>query len=113
MTALFMDITDYAEMLYQSEETEAVGKESERLWRAFQGAAEASDGLLESRTGEAGLLLWGREETRESDPEQAIQAALRMRAALEKAAQARWGESEEPLPFKAALITGPVLLTRA
>jgi serine/threonine protein kinase/tetratricopeptide (TPR) repeat protein len=112
MTALFMDITDYAEMLYQSEETEAVRKEIDRLWMAFQGAAEASDGLLESRTGEAGLLLWGREETRESDPEQAVQAALRMRAALEKAAQARWGESEEPLPFKAALITGPVLLTR-
>jgi len=112
MTALYMDVTDHAELLYQSEETEAVRKEIDRLWMAFQGIAEAAGGQLESRTGEAGLLLWGRAETRESDPEQAIQAALRMRAALEKAAQARWGESEEPLPFKAALITGPVLLTR-
>ena len=112
MTALYMDITDHAELLYQSEETETVRKEIDRLWMAFQGMAEAAGGRLESRTGEAGLLLWGREETQESDPEQAIQAALRMRAALEKAAQARWGESEEPLPFKAALITGPVLLTR-
>jgi serine/threonine protein kinase/predicted ATPase len=112
MTALYMDITDYAELLYQAEETETVRKEVDRLWLAFQGFAEAAGGLLESRTGEAGLLLWGRAETRESDPEQAIQAALKMRAAMEKAAQARWGPSEEPLPFKAALFTGPALVTR-
>jgi serine/threonine protein kinase/tetratricopeptide (TPR) repeat protein len=112
MTALYMDVTDLAELLYQSEESEAVRTEVDRLWLTFQGIAEATGGLLESRTGEVGLLLWGRAETRESDPEQSIRAGLRMREAVEKVAKARWGESEEPLPFKAALFTGPALLTR-
>jgi serine/threonine protein kinase/tetratricopeptide (TPR) repeat protein len=112
MTALYMDVTDYAELLYQAEEAETVRTEVDRLWLAFQGIAEATGGRLESRTGEAGLLLWGREETHESDPEQSIHAGLRMREAVRKVAATRWGESEEPLPFKAALFTGPVLLTR-
>ena len=76
MTALYMDVSDFAELLYESEETDAVQRDIDRLWHAFEGIAEDHGGKLESRTGEAGLLIWGRVETNESDPEQAIRAAL-------------------------------------
>lgn len=113
MTALYMDVSDFAELLYETEETDAVQREIDRMWHAFQGIAESFGGTLESRTGEAGLLIWGREETRESDPEQAIRAALKMKELVVVQTKERWGESEEDEPpFKAAITTGPVLLTR-
>lgn len=112
MTALYMDVSDYAELLYETEETDAVQREIDRMWHTFQSVAESHGGLLESRTGEAGLLIWGREETRESDPEQAIRAALQMKEAVVTQTNQRWGTSEEEPPLKAAITTGPVLLTR-
>ncbi len=112
MTALYMDVSDFAELLYESEETDAVQREIDRMWHAFEGIAQAHGGELESRTGEAGLLIWGRGETHESDPEQAIRAALAMKENVVTQAGTRWGESEEEAPFKAAITTGPVLLTR-
>jgi serine/threonine protein kinase/tetratricopeptide (TPR) repeat protein len=112
MTALYMDVSDFAELLYESEETDAVQRDIDRLWHAFEGIAEDHGGLLESRTGEAGLMIWGRAETNESDPEQAIRAALQMKETIVTQAEKRWGETEEEPPFKAAITTGPVLLTR-
>jgi len=112
MTALFMDVSDFAELLYESDETDAVQREIDRLWHAFEGIAQDQGGVLESRTGEAGLLMWGRAETSESDPEQAIRAALKMKETVIAQAEKRWGETEEEPPFKAAITTGPVLLTR-
>lgn len=112
MTALYMDVSDFAELLYETEETDAVQRQIDRMWHAFEGIAQEHGGRLESRTGEAGLLIWGREETKESDPEQAIRAALQMKQAVVAQATERWGESEEEPPFKAAITTGPVLLTR-
>jgi len=112
MTALHMDVTDFAELLYETEEADRVQRAIDRLWHAFQGIAEEHGGALESRTGEAGLMLWGREEAHESDPEQAIRAALRMKAAIEQASVAQLGATQAELPFKAGITTGPVLLTR-
>ncbi len=112
MTALYMDVSDFAELLYEAEETDAVQRQIDRMWTAFEDIAKQHGGMLESRTGEAGLLIWGREETKESDPEQAIRAALKMKEAVVAQAIDRWGESDEEPPFKAAITTGPVLLTR-
>jgi serine/threonine protein kinase/tetratricopeptide (TPR) repeat protein len=112
MTALYMDVTDLAEMLYESQETDRVQRAVDRMWHAFQGIAEEQGGVLESRTGEAGLLLWGRAEAQESDPEQAIRAALRMKEAIGQAVLDQLGETPEELPFKAGVTTGPVLVTR-
>jgi predicted ATPase/class 3 adenylate cyclase len=112
MTALYMDVSDFAELLYETEETDAVQRQIDRIWHAFEGIAGDHGGALESRTGEAGLLIWGREETHESDPEQAIRAALKMKETVTAQAGRRWGESEEEPPLKAAITTGPVLLTR-
>jgi serine/threonine protein kinase/predicted ATPase len=112
MTVLYMDVTDFADLLYEDEEADEVQRRTDRLWHAFEGIASEHAGGLESRTGEAGLMLWGLEEVHESDPDQAINAALEMKAHIKKLAIAQWGESEEPLPFKAGITTGPVLLTR-
>ncbi|MFQ5943617.1 MAG: protein kinase [Anaerolineales bacterium] len=112
MTALYMDVSDFAELLYESEETDAVQRDIDRLWHTFEGIAEGYGGVLESRTGEAGLMIWGRDETHESDPEQAINAALKMKEAVVAQAENRWSDTDEEPPFKAAITTGPVLLTR-
>ena len=112
MTALYMDVSDFAELLYESEETDAVQRDIDRLRHAFEGIAEDHGGMLESRTGESGLMMWGRAETNESDPEQAIRAALQMKETIVNQTEKRWGETEEEPPFKAAITTGPVLLTR-
>ncbi len=112
MTALYMDVGDFAELLYESDETDAVQRQIDRLWHAFEGIARDQGGVLESRTGEAGLMMWGRAETSESDPEQAIRAALKMKETVIAQANKRWGETEEEPPFRAAITTGPVLLTR-
>ena len=112
MTALYMDVTDFAELLYETEETDRVQRAVDRLWHAFQALAEEHGGFLESRTGEAGLLLWGKAETHESDPEQAIRAALKMKAAIEQASGVGQGKNNQELPFKVGITTGPVLLTR-
>jgi serine/threonine protein kinase len=58
MTALYMDVTDHAELLYQSEESETVRKEIDRLWMAFQGLRGRE--VAESRTGEAGCAGGGK-----------------------------------------------------
>jgi serine/threonine protein kinase/tetratricopeptide (TPR) repeat protein len=112
MTVLYMDVTDYADLLYENEEADEVQRRTDRLWHAFEGIAGDHGGGLESRTGEAGLMLWGLDEVHESDPDQAIRAALSMKEQVEKLAIGQWGESEDPLPFKAGITTGPVLLTR-
>jgi serine/threonine protein kinase/tetratricopeptide (TPR) repeat protein len=112
MTVLYMDMTDFADLLYESEEADEVQRRTDRLWHAFEGIASQHGGELESRTGEVGLMLWGLEEIHESDPDQAIHAALTMKQQIEKLAIAQWGDSEDPLPFKAGITTGPVLLTR-
>jgi predicted ATPase/class 3 adenylate cyclase len=112
MTALYMDVSDFAELLYESEETDTVQRQIDRLWHAFESIADDHGGILESRTGEAGLMIWGRAEASESDPEQAIRAALKMKESVITQAEKRWGETEEEPPFKAAITTGPVLLTR-
>ena len=112
MTALYMDVTDFAELLYETEETDRVQRAVDRLWHTFQAIAEEHGGNLESRTGEAGLLLWGKAEAHESDPEQAIRAAVKMKAAIEQTIGSDQVKNNQELPFKIGITTGPVLLTR-
>ena len=112
MTAVYLDASAYAEVLYETGEPDAVRKTVDNLWDSLSEIAVNHGGILESRTGESGLLLWGREGTQESDPEQAIRAALAMKELIEEETPDRLGKSDEPLPFKAGISTGPILLTR-
>ncbi|MEO6463841.1 MAG: AAA family ATPase, partial [Candidatus Eisenbacteria bacterium] len=74
-------------------------------------------GVIQSRTDEVAVALWGRARISEDDPERAIRSALRLRD--EALAFARrtlgddWNPAEEdPLPFSVGITTGPILLER-
>ena len=118
MTSVYMDVTELAEIQYESgADTETVRGHMDRLWERFAGIAEERGGVIQSRTDEVGVALWGRDRASEDDAERAIRAALRMREAVQKEARrvfgAGWEPTEEsPLPYAAGITTGPVLLER-
>jgi len=118
MTAVYVDITELAEFLYErGEETESARQTMEKLWNRFGALVTERGGLIQSRTDDVGVALWGLERTSEDDPEQAVRAALRMRDAVENEMKRLEGKEtqageEMPLPFAAGVTTGPVLLER-
>jgi serine/threonine protein kinase len=80
MTALFVDVTELAGAQYeQGKDTEWVRARMERLWARFDERVREDGGVIQSRTDDVGLALWGRTRINEDDPERAIRAALRMR----------------------------------
>src|SRR5262249_61605559 len=88
------------------------------LWTRFDEIAREEGGVIQSRTDDVGLALWGRARIREDDPERAIRAALRMQEVTRNEALAIWGKDwkpseDNPLPFRAGITTGPVLLERS
>ncbi|MDX1614063.1 MAG: protein kinase [Candidatus Promineifilaceae bacterium] len=116
LTALYLDVTDWAEVLYaELDEQAQVKPRMEALWTNFKAIAEQYGGQIQSRTDEVGVALWGLAATSEFDPEQAVRAALQMKAASLTDARELWGAAFEPdernpLPFRAGIATGPALL---
>ena len=118
MTAVSVDMKEFVEVLYES------GADAERaksvmagLWGDFAEIITKHGGVIHSRADESGLLLWGRDRSREDDPESAIRATLLLRDRALQGARTilgkNWEPSEEnPLPFTAGVTTGPVLLER-
>jgi serine/threonine protein kinase/tetratricopeptide (TPR) repeat protein len=119
MTTVYLDATDLAAMLYESgRDAESVRARMDGLWVRFAEFAQEGGGVIQSRTGDVGVALWGRARISEDDPERAIRAALRMRDLARDEVRtllgAQWEPSEEnPLPFSAGITTGPVLLERS
>jgi serine/threonine protein kinase/tetratricopeptide (TPR) repeat protein len=119
MTTLYVDVTELAGALYElGQDAETVRSRMERLWKRFDEIAREDGGVIQGRTDDVGLALWGRARIREDDPERAIRAALRMREATKLEALAIWGRDwkpteDNPLPFRAGITTGPVLLERS
>ena len=118
MTAVSVDMKDLAEILYEKGfDAERARATMDAFWATLSEAAKGHGGAIHSRTEEAGLFLWGRERSREDDSENAIRAALDMREGVlvesRKVLGAAWEPTEEsPLPFRAGITTGPVLLER-
>src|SRR5262245_6758656 len=119
MTTLYVDVTELAGALYElGQDAETVRARMEKLWTRFDEIAREEGGVIQSRTDDVGLALWGRARIREDDPERAIRAALRMQDATKQEALAIWGKDwkpsdDNPLPFRAGITTGPVLLERS
>jgi class 3 adenylate cyclase len=119
MTAVNLDAGGLAEMLYASGlDAEGVRARMAALWTRFDEIAREAGGVIQSRSDDVGVALWGRARISEDDPERAIRATLRMRdATLEEARRLRgeaWTPSEDdPLPFSAGVTTGPILLERS
>ncbi len=118
MSSVYLDVTELAEILYESgADEETVRGRMDRLWERFGGIAEAAQGVIQSRTDQVGVALWGRERANEDDAERALRSTFRMKDAV--LAETRrllgkdWEPTEEnPLPFAAGVTTGPVLLER-
>ena len=119
MTTVYLDATDLAAMLYESgKDAEKVRARMDGLWNRFGEIAQEGGGVIQSRTGDVGVALWGRARISEDDPERAIRAALRMRDLVLDEARVVFGDKWEPteenaLPFSAGVTTGPVLLERS
>ncbi len=119
MTALFVDVTELAGAYYEmGKDAETVRARMDSLWGRFDEIAREDGGVIQSRTDDVGLALWGRARINEDDPERAIRAALRMRELTLQEARVAFGPAwepteENPLPFSAGITTGPVLLERA
>ena len=118
MTAVSIDVKELAEILYEKgADAERVRAAMDPLWAVLTAIAKEFGGTVHSRAEEVGLILWGRDRAREDDSENAIRAALAMRAKLlaqtRQALGAKWEPTEEnPLPFRAGITTGAVLLER-
>lgn len=118
MTAMSVDVKELAEILYEKgADAERARATMEPLWTTLTGLARQFGGTVHSRAEDVALVLWGRERTREDDSENAIRAALQMRekvlAEARRVLGSGWEPSEEsPLPFRAGITTGPVLLER-
>jgi class 3 adenylate cyclase/tetratricopeptide (TPR) repeat protein len=118
MTAVSVDVKGLAEILYEKgADAERVRSTMDALWSKLNEVAKEHGGATHSRAEETGLILWGRDRTREDDCENAIRATLAMRdkmlAETRKASGSEWEPTEEnPLPFSAGITTGPVLLER-
>ena len=119
MTAVHFDTKGYAEMLYEAGlDTETARGRVEALWQRLDEIARENGGVLQSRTDETALALWGRARISEDDPERSIRSALAMRDwVLDESRRLRgatWEPSEDdPLPYAAGITTGPILLERA
>ena len=118
MTAVYVDATEMAEALYAADvDQEVVRERMDGIWETFKKITESAGGVVQSRTDDQGVLLWGRARASEDDPELAIRATLQMReavlAACHKSFGRSWEPSEEnPLPFAAGIATGPLLIER-
>jgi len=119
MTAVHFDTAGLPDALYESGlDAETVRGRLDALWARFDQIAREGGGVIQSRSDEMGLALWGRARISEDDPERAIRAALAMRDATLDEARRLFGPAwepseEEPLPFAAGITTGPILLERA
>ncbi|MEO6463658.1 MAG: AAA family ATPase, partial [Candidatus Eisenbacteria bacterium] len=118
VTTLSFDAGGLAELVYESGlDDEAARARLDALWARFEEIVREAGGVIQARTSDLGVALWGRARISEDDPERAVRSALRLReAGLEFARSflpAGWKPNEEdPLPFCIGGTTGPVLLER-
>jgi serine/threonine protein kinase/tetratricopeptide (TPR) repeat protein len=118
VTTLSFDAGGLAELVYESGlDEEAARAKLDGLWVRFDEIVREGGGVIQARTNDIGVALWGRARISEDDPERAVRSALRLRETALEFARAHlakgWEPSdEEPFPFAVGASTGPVLLER-
>jgi ABC-type oligopeptide transport system substrate-binding subunit/class 3 adenylate cyclase len=80
-TILFADLSGYTAMS-ETMDAEEVSEVMNALWQRIDAAIVEHGGRIDKHTGDGVMAVWGVQEVREDDPEQAIRAALAMQAAL-------------------------------
>lgn len=114
VTAVYLDLNELTEHLYLTQDTEHVHRLTDTIWEQCYEIVQEHGGVPQPRASDAVVMLWGAGITAENDPEQAIRATLKMRTAVAKLlAETELEEDDEgePLPFRATITTGQVLLT--
>lgn len=81
VTVLFADVSGFTAMS-ESLDAEDVRDTMNALWERLDGVVLSHGGHIDKHMGDGVMVLWGAEETREDDPEQAIRTALAMQAEL-------------------------------
>ena len=99
VTILFADVSGFTAMS-ESMDPEHVGELMNALWRRIDGAIIERGGRIDKHLGDGVMALWSVDESHESDPENAIRAALSMQAALSEF------EAGHPLGMRIGLTTG-------
>jgi class 3 adenylate cyclase len=116
---LFAAVQDFA-ALGDTLDAEDVGDLMNALWRELDAVIVAHGGSIDKHIGDSIMAMWGAEQAREDDPEQAVRAALAMRAGIadfglriaDSTAVAAF-QSAIPAPqsqIRIGINTGPVVL---
>lgn len=105
VTVLFADVSGFT-TLTETMDAEDASDTMNGLWQAVDTVILAHGGRIDKHMGDAVMALWGVDEAREDDPEQAVHAACQMQTAVATFAQSR----QLPLQMRIGLHTGLVLL---
>jgi predicted ATPase/class 3 adenylate cyclase len=103
VTALFADIRGYTPMAERMD-PEEVSDVMNALWQLIDAVILDHGGRIDKHLGDAVVAFWGVDTSHESDPENAIRAALSMQAVL------AGFEADHPLEMRIGLSTGMMLL---
>ncbi len=104
VTVLFADVSGFTSAS-EDMDVEDLADSVNLLWDGLDKAITEFDGRIDKHIGDAVMGLWGTEEAREDDPEQAIRAALAMHEHAEELAKAG-----HAFPIRIGINTGPVVL---
>ncbi|HSH05587.1 MAG TPA: tetratricopeptide repeat protein [Anaerolineae bacterium] len=104
VTALVADISGFTAFSAERD-AEEVGEMMNGLWRRLDGVIQQHNGWIDKHVGDAVIAIWGREQAREDDAEQAVRAGL----ALHKACQQFAGEQSISLQLRVGIHTDLVV----
>lgn len=115
VTVLFADLSNFTAMS-EFMDAEDVRHIVELLWARIDQVIIDHGGTIDKHIGDAVMALWGIDQTREDDPERAVQAALDMRDAVDS-----WrvemrhiapivAKQEPPISIRIGVNTGSVIL---
>lgn len=106
VTVLFADVSGFTRAA-ENMDAEDLADTVNALWHRLDAAIVEYNGRVDKHIGDAVMGLWGTDEAREDDPEQAIRAALAMQASIEELASAA---AASQLRLRIGINTGPVVL---
>lgn len=105
VTVLFADVSGYT-ALSETLDAEVVHDTMDALWHRLDAIITTHGGKIDKHIGDAVMGLWGAEAAHESDPENAIRAALAMQVASHSLAEGHG----DTLQLRIGINSGPVLL---
>jgi len=103
----FADVSGFTAMS-ETLDPEDVRDTMNALWERLDAVILSHGGHIDKHMGDGVMALWGADETREDDPERAIQAALAMQAEL--ASFRPTLQAVSSLKMRIGINTGPILL---